>query len=178
MPAAELGPGRPGLWRHRDFLLLWAGQSVSELGSAVTVLALPLTAVVVLGASTFAVGLLAAATTVPFLIIALPAGLAVDRMAKRGLMIGCDAARMLIIGSVPVAAALGVLTIGQLFAVALATGRPDGLLRRGLPELHPDTDRPRSAAGRQRKARGHPVVRPGGRARARRRAVRAAARAC
>ncbi len=68
MPAAELGPGRPGLWRHRDFLLLWAGQSVSELGSAVTVLALPLTAVVVLGASTFAVGLLAAATTVPFLI--------------------------------------------------------------------------------------------------------------
>jgi MFS family permease len=122
MPAAERGPGRPGLWRHRDFLLLWAGQSVSELGSAVTMLALPLTAVVVLRASTFAVGLLAAATTVPFLLIALPAGLVVDRMARRRLMIGCDAARMLIIGSVPVAAALGVLTIGQLFAVALAAG--------------------------------------------------------
>jgi Major Facilitator Superfamily len=122
MPAAPRGPGRPGLWRHRDFLLLWAGQSISELGSAVTLLALPLTAVVVLGASTFDVGLLAAATTVPFLLIALPAGLAVDRMAKRGLMIGCDAARMLIIGSVPIAAGLGKLTLFQLYAVAVATG--------------------------------------------------------
>jgi len=61
----------PGLWRHRDFMLLWAGQSASELGSAVTVLALPLIAVVLLSASTFEVGLLAAATTVPFLLIAL-----------------------------------------------------------------------------------------------------------
>jgi Na+/melibiose symporter-like transporter len=120
--AAPRGPGRPGLWRHRDFLLLWAGQSISELGSAVTMLALPLTAVVALGASTFDVGLLAAATTVPFLLIALPAGLAVDRMAKRGLMIGCDAARMLIIGSVPIAAGLGRLTLFQLYAVAVASG--------------------------------------------------------
>ncbi|MGH3164732.1 MAG: hypothetical protein ACRDN0_02420 [Trebonia sp.] len=51
----------PSLWRHRDFLLLWSGQSVSEMGSAVTQLALPLTAVVLLNASTFAVGLLNAA---------------------------------------------------------------------------------------------------------------------
>jgi MFS family permease len=62
---------------------------------------LPLTAVVVLRASVFQVGLLSAATTIPFLLIALPAGLVVDRLAKRRLMIGCDAARMLIIGSVP-----------------------------------------------------------------------------
>jgi predicted TIM-barrel fold metal-dependent hydrolase/MFS family permease len=111
-----------GLWRHRDFLLLWGGQSVSELGSAVTTLALPLTAVVVLNASTFQVGLLSAATTVSFLLIALPAGVVVDRIAKRRLMIGCDAARMLIIGSVPLAAALGVLTMAQLFAVAILAG--------------------------------------------------------
>ena len=103
-------------------MLLWAGQSVSELGSSVTLLALPLTAVVVLRASVFQVGLLSAATTVPFLLIALPAGLIVDRIARRGLMIGCDAARMLIIGSVPVAAALGLLTLFQLYAVALAAG--------------------------------------------------------
>jgi len=113
---------RAGLWRHRDFLLLWTGQSVSEVGSAVTTIAVPLTAVVVLRASTFQIGLLSAATTIPFLLIALPAGLAVDRVAKRGLMIGCDAARMLIIGSVPVAAALGDLTLFQLYAVAVATG--------------------------------------------------------
>jgi hypothetical protein len=122
MPAAPRGPGMPGLWRHRDFMLLWTGQSVSELGSAVTMLALPLIAVVLLGASTFEVGLLAAATTVPFLLIALPAGLAVDRLAKRGLMIGCDAARMLIIGSVPIAAWLAELTLIQLYVVVVATG--------------------------------------------------------
>jgi MFS family permease len=112
----------PGLWRHRDFLLLWSGQSVSELGSAVTLLAVPLVAVVVLHASTFAVGLLSAAETAPFLIIALPAGLVVDRLAKRRLMLACDLARTVVIGSVPAAAAAGVLTLGQLYAVALLSG--------------------------------------------------------
>jgi MFS family permease len=112
----------PGLWRHRDFLLLWSGQSVSELGSAVTLLAVPLLAVVVLHASTFAVGLLSAAETAPFLIIALPAGLVVDRLAKRRLMLACDLARTVVIGSVPVAAAAGALTLGQLYAVALLSG--------------------------------------------------------
>jgi MFS family permease len=112
----------PGLWRHRDFLLLWSGQSVSELGSAVTLLAVPLVAVVVLHASTFAVGLLSAAETAPFLLIALPAGLVVDRLAKRRLMLACDLARTVVIGSVPVAAAAGVLTLFQLYAVALVSG--------------------------------------------------------
>jgi len=112
----------PRLWRHRDFLLLWGGQSISETGSAVTILALPLTAVVYEHASTFAVGLLTAAATAAFLLIALPAGLAVDRVVKRRLMLACDLARLLIIGSVPVAAALGVLTMYQLYAVALLAG--------------------------------------------------------
>lgn len=113
---------RSSLWRHRDFLLLWAGQSVSEAGSAVTVLALPLTAVVVLQASTFQVGLLSAATTAAFLVVALPAGAVVDRLAKRRLMLVCDAARLLIVGSVPLAAAIGVLGMAQLYAVALLAG--------------------------------------------------------
>jgi MFS family permease len=110
------------LWRHRNFVLLWSGQSVSEVGSAVTVLALPLTAVVVLRASTFQVGLLTSASTAAFALIALPAGALVDRWAKRRLMIWCDAARLVIIGSVPLAAALGVLTLGQLYAVAVTAG--------------------------------------------------------
>ena len=110
------------LWRHRNFLLLWSGQTVSEMGSAVTQLALPLTAVVVLGASTFQVGALTAATYLAFALIALPAGAIVDRFAKRRLMIWCDVARILIIGSVPLAAALGVLTLGQLYAVAITAG--------------------------------------------------------
>jgi MFS family permease len=110
------------LWRHRNFLLLWSGQTVSEMGSAVTLLALPLTAVVVLRASTLEVGLLTSASTVAFALIALPAGAIVDRHAKRWLMIWCDLARVLIIGSVPVAAALRVLTLGQLYVVAVAAG--------------------------------------------------------
>ena len=71
------------LWRHRNFLLLWSGQSVSEIGSSVTQLALPLTAVVVLRASTFQVALLTAASTAAFALIALPAGALVDRRARR-----------------------------------------------------------------------------------------------
>jgi MFS family permease len=121
MPAAD-PPGSASLWRHRDFMMLWSGQSISELGSSVTFVALPLTAVVLLKASTLQVGLLTAASTVCFLLVALPAGLIVDRIAKRRLMIGCDVARMLIIGSVPLAALLGVLTMAQLFAVALLSG--------------------------------------------------------
>ena len=122
-PELEAEPAPAGtLWRNRNFLLLWSGQTVSEMGSAVTQLALPLTAVVVLGASTFQVGLLTSAATAAFALIALPAGALVDRWAKRRLMIWCDAARMLIIGSVPLAAAFGVLTLGQLYAVAITAG--------------------------------------------------------
>jgi Na+/melibiose symporter-like transporter len=110
------------LWRHRDFLMLWSGQSISEIGSSVTSLALPLTAVIVLKATTFQVGLLTAATYASFALIALPAGAIVDRIAKRRLLLVCDAARMLIIGSVPLAAAFGALSLGQLYAVALLAG--------------------------------------------------------
>lgn len=115
-------PKPKSLWRNRDFLLLWSGQSVSEMGSTVSQVALPLVAVVLLHASTFAVGLLTAAETVCFLLVALPAGLVVDRVAKRRLMIWCDLARLVVIGSVALAAALGALTMAQLFAVALLMG--------------------------------------------------------
>ncbi|HZR49563.1 MAG TPA: MFS transporter [Streptosporangiaceae bacterium] len=113
---------RASLWHNRSFLLLWSGQTVSEMGSTITLLALPLTAVVVLKATTFQVGLLASAATAAFALIALPAGAIVDRYVKRRIMIVCDLARMLIIGSVPVAAAAGALTMGQLYAVAITAG--------------------------------------------------------
>lgn len=110
------------LWRHRDFLLLWSGQTVSETGSAVTQLALPLTAVVLLKATTLQVGLLNAAATLAFAVIALPAGALVDRMLKRRVMIACDGARLVIVASVPVAWAAGVLTMAQLYAVGITAG--------------------------------------------------------
>ncbi|WP_431677651.1 MFS transporter [Kitasatospora sp. KL5] len=112
----------PSLWRQRDFMLLWSGQTVSEMGSAVTQVALPLLALVVLEASTFQVGLLAAATTLAFALIALPAGAMVDGAAKRSVMIVCNLLRLVIIGSVPVAAAFDVLTMAQLYVVAVAAG--------------------------------------------------------
>ena len=111
-----------GLWRQRDFLLLWGGQTVSDMGSAVTVLALPLMAVSLLGASTFEVGALSAAGTVAYLIVALPAGALVDRSVKHRLMIWSNAGRAVVLAGVPVAAALGHLTMAQLYVTALVAG--------------------------------------------------------
>jgi MFS family permease len=120
----DAGPGTDGhsLWRQRDFMLLWSGQTVSEMGSAVTGVALPLLAVVALRASTFQVGLLTAATTLAFAVIALPAGAMADGAPKRSIMIVCNVLRLVIIGSVPVAAAFGAVTMAQLYAVAIAGG--------------------------------------------------------
>jgi MFS family permease len=121
--ASQPGANRGGgLWRHRDFMLLWGGQTVSEIGSAVTILALPLIAVVSLNASAFEVGLLTAATSLAFALVALPAGAVADRLPKRQIMIVCDLARFVIIASVPVAWYLGTLTMAQLYIVALAVG--------------------------------------------------------
>src|SRR5262249_3741528 len=110
------------LWGHRDFLLLWGGQAISQVGSQVTVLALPLVAIVILHATAFQVGLLSAAVTSAYLFFALPAGLLADQMSKRRLMLWCDAAGLLIIGSVPIADAAGVLTLSPMYLVALAPG--------------------------------------------------------
>jgi MFS family permease len=117
MPPAS----RATLWRHRDFLLLWGGQAISQVGSQVTILALPLVAIVVLHASTLQIGLLSATTTSAYLLVSLPAGVAADRMGKRTLMLASDAAQILVIGSVPLAYAAGVLSLAQLYVVALAT---------------------------------------------------------
>ncbi len=114
-------PARATLWRHRDFLLLWGGQTVSQAGSQVTILALPLVAIVLLHATTLQVGLLSATATSAYLLVSLPAGVVADRVAKRTLMLVSDAAQLVVIGSVPLAYAAGVLSLGQLYVVALAT---------------------------------------------------------
>jgi MFS family permease len=103
-------------------MLLWTGQTISMTGSAVTTIALPLAAIAVLRASALEVGLLTAATYGAFLLISFPAGIVVDRLRKRKIMIWCDSSRLIILGSVPVAAALHLLTLGQLYAVALTSG--------------------------------------------------------
>ena len=110
------------LLRHRDFRLLWGGETVSELGSQVSTLAIPLLAVRTLHATTFEVGLLAVASTAAFLVVGLPAGVWVDRIRRRWVMIGADVGRVLALGSVPVAYALGALTLAQLFVVTIVAG--------------------------------------------------------
>jgi MFS family permease len=113
---------RGGLLRHRDFRRFWIGQTTSKLGSSVTSVALPLVAVATLGASTFQVALLAAATWLPWLVVGLPAGAWVDRLPRRPVMVTCDLVSLVLFVSVPVAWWSGVLTIGHLLAVALLTG--------------------------------------------------------
>ena len=110
------------LIRHRDFRLLWGGETVSQLGSQVSLLAIPLLAVRTLHATTFQMGLLTAASTAAFLIVGLPAGVWVDRIRRRRVMIGADLGRVVALGSVPVAYAAGLLTLGQLFVVTLVAG--------------------------------------------------------
>jgi predicted MFS family arabinose efflux permease len=113
---------RGGLWWHRDFRLLWIGQTTSRLGSSVTGVALPLVAVTTLGASIWQVALLTGAAWLPWVVIGLPAGAWVDRLPRRRVMVICDVISLLLFLSVPVAAWSGVLTVGYLLAVALGAG--------------------------------------------------------
>jgi MFS family permease len=111
------------LWRHRDFVRLWAGQTVSVFGSQVTELALPFAAVLTLHATALQMGLLSAAGMTPWIAFALLVGVWVDRRARRRrILVAADLGRAAILLSVPVAAALHVLSLGQLFAVAFAAG--------------------------------------------------------
>ena len=113
---------RGGLLWHRNFRLLWAGETVSGAGTAMAATGMPLVAVTVLHASTFAVAAITAAAYLPWLLIGLPAGAWADRLPARPLMIACDAVSALLYASLPAAAWLGVLTTGQVLAVALLGG--------------------------------------------------------
>ncbi|WP_042417831.1 MFS transporter [Streptacidiphilus anmyonensis] len=113
---------RGGLWQHLDFRRLWIGETVSQFGTMVGQLALPLVAVLVLHASTFQVGVLAACESLAFVVVGLPAGAWVERMRFRSVLLVNDLVRAGLFASVPLARLLGVLTIGQLYVVALATG--------------------------------------------------------
>lgn len=113
---------RPSLWRHADFMKLWTAETISQLGTQVTLLALPLTAILILHASPFEVGLLGSLEFLPFILVGLPAGVWVDRLRRRPILIAGDLGRALTLGSIPVAYELHHLTIWQLYIVAFLTG--------------------------------------------------------
>src|SRR5689334_14068074 len=110
------------LWRHRDFRNLWIGDTISQFGSSIGRIVLPLLAATTLAATPWEMGVLSAAGTAAFLLIGLPAGVWVDRMRRRPLMITADLARAALLLSVPVAWWLGALTLVQLVVVALLVG--------------------------------------------------------
>jgi MFS family permease len=111
-----------GLWRHPDFLRLWSAQTISQFGSQVSQLALPLAAILVLDATAFEVAFLGTVEFLPFLLFALPAGVWVDRLRRKPILVLGDLGRALALGSIPLAYAFDALTIWQLYAVGFLVG--------------------------------------------------------
>jgi MFS family permease len=110
------------LWRHPDFLKLWAAQTVSLGGSLVSRVALPLVAILTLDASAGEAALLRMADLLPGILLGLFAGVWVDRVRRRPLMIWADVGRAVLLGSIPLAALLGVLRLEQLLLVVFVAG--------------------------------------------------------
>jgi MFS family permease len=110
------------LWRHGDFLRLWVGQALSGLGSAVSGLAVPLIAAIVLQATPTQMGLLGAVGVSPFLLVGLFAGVWVDRISRRTVIIVTDVGRGLLLALIPLLAVLGMLRMEHLYAIELGVG--------------------------------------------------------
>src|SRR6476659_2072263 len=119
--AAAVAPPTPSLWRNRDFMLLWSGQGVSTLGSAISGIAYPLLTLAITN-SPAAAGIGTALGSLPYLIFSLPVGALIDRWDRKRVMIFCDLGRLLSAVSVPLALAFGVLTIWQLYLTAFIEG--------------------------------------------------------
>jgi len=108
-----------GLWARPDFVRLWAGNSISVFGSLIGGLALQFTAILWLDASAAEVAILAASQLIPGFLVSIAAGVWVDRLRRRPIMIAADLGRAAALSSVPIAAAFDGLTMVQLYAVGL-----------------------------------------------------------
>lgn len=124
------------LLSERDFRNFWFALSVSLLGDQIAFIAVPLLAVLVLDAGPGQMGLLGAAALFPHLLFSLPAGVWLDRVAsRRRVMVAADLARAALVGTIPLAYALDVLTLGQLYAVAFLSGSLAVLFDLSYPTL-------------------------------------------
>ena len=163
LPAPPEPPGPPargaiaalvawaGLLREPGFQGLWLAQTVSQLGTQVTLLAMPLVAILTLGASPLEVGVLTAIDFLPFLLFTLPAGVWVDRLPRRRILIAADIGRAFILAAIPAAYLAGILEMWQLYVVGFLAGTLTVFFDVGyqafLPELVP---RERLAEGNSR----------------------------
>src|SRR5438067_2506610 len=125
------------LWRDADFRKLCAGQTVSELGSVVTRTAVPLVALIVLGAGPIQMALLIVAASLAVLLVGLFAGAWVDRLRRRPLLIWSDALRAVLLFSIPLAYLAGVLRIEQLYVVVFIEGCLGALFDAAYPAYVP-----------------------------------------
>jgi predicted MFS family arabinose efflux permease len=134
----------PSLWRHSDFIKLWTGQTVSRLGSVVTRTALPLVALLVLGAGPREMAYLVISASVGVLLVGLVAGAWVDRLRRRPILVWTDIIRAALLFWIPIAYAVGALRIEQLYAVAFIEACLASLFNAAYPAYVPSligTDR-------------------------------------
>ena len=113
---------RGGLWRQGDFLKLWSAETISQFGSQVDDLAIGFVAIVVLDASAFEVAVIGTLSFLPFILFTLPAGVWVDRLRRRPVLIVGDFGRAALLATVPIAYVADVLTLWQLYAVVFLVG--------------------------------------------------------
>lgn len=110
------------LWTNYDFMKMWIGETISILGSRITLIALPLTAALMLQATPLQMGILAASTNAAFLFVGLFAGVWVDRFPRRPILIGANIGRTLLMSLIPTLALLDVLRIEALYIIGLLAG--------------------------------------------------------
>jgi predicted MFS family arabinose efflux permease len=121
-PKVSATPQRPrSLFRNRDYMLLWGGQTVSTIGTEVSMVAFPFLVLALTGSPAQA-GLMGGLRALPYLLFSLPAGALVDRWNRKTVMILSDSGRALALGSIPLALLLGHLTLAQLYAVSAVEG--------------------------------------------------------
>jgi MFS family permease len=111
-----------GLWRHPDFLKLWSAETISQFGTQISNLAIPLVAILVLDATAFEVAALGTVLFLPFIIFTLPAGVWVDRMRRKPILVAGDLGRMALLATIPLAYFADALTLWQLFVVGFLVG--------------------------------------------------------
>ena len=143
------GPSR-SLLRHPDFLKLWTAETVSVFGSAITQLALPLIAATYLQVTPFEFALLTTIEFLPFILLSLPAGVWVDRLRRRPILIVADLGRAVTIASIPIAFYFEALTIWQLYLVGFINGGFSVRSRRKTPGTEVSASTRRSTTSRRR----------------------------
>lgn len=151
------------LWQHQDFLKLWVGQTVSELGTVVTRTAVPLVALLVLGAGPWELAVLVIVTSAGVLLVGLFAGAWVDRLRRRPLLIWDDFFRGALLLSIPIAYAFGALRIEQLYIVMFLESCLGALFDAAYPAYVPTLiGRDRLVEGNSRLATSSSIAEIGG----------------